>query len=118
MGWDAHAITKFGNPASRCRRYKKAFQAAAEQLKAEGHIVDVYLSSCGLDVSDCGNMLEKATNCSVYDELGWSPELTKKINDSANWQFDVSLDDQWAYLSAKTFLNLCAKLNLGIKFSF
>jgi len=44
--------------------------------------------------------------------------MLKKLNQKANWDFKYKKEDAWAYLSARKFLELCAKHNLSIRFSW
>jgi hypothetical protein len=109
MGWDAFANRTKGH-------IKSTFRPASEAVKDEAGSVDIGLESGWLDCSACARALEAATGQSCYDEFGWSAKKVRKMADGANW--DIEGHDRWALLSAKSFLESCAKINTGINFSW
>jgi ribonucleotide reductase beta subunit family protein with ferritin-like domain len=127
MGWDAYADLpdprnplEDGDLAEREKELERClveFRKAAERVVAEAGSVDGNLSTGGLDVSTCAYMLEQATNQSAYDE-GWSPEKVQLLAKEADWSFAFDTDRKWAYFSALEFLNTCARLGKGIRFSW
>ena len=120
MGWDAYA---FGIKRDWIKKrlrdpvLDKTFKEAEDFVRTAAGTVDGYLRLGGLDVSSCGRMLEKATGESCWVD-GWSSDVVQRLNRTANWKFKYNEDEYWAYLSAKTFLECCAKHNLEITFSF
>jgi hypothetical protein len=122
MGWDAQSsVEVFYGKRSRHiknRRINKLFLDAFKEIQQITGTVDGYLDIGSLDCSICGKMLEKATDQSTYTPLGWSIDVVIALNTSANWEFFYNKKDQWAYLSAKKFLEICAQENLSIKFSW
>jgi hypothetical protein len=127
MGWDAYADplktvwgfedgyvigTRTGDP-----EFDVAVQRArAATLAAGGDgTVDGLLMHGGLDVSTCGRMLSAATGRDVYED--WSPELVQELARTADWSID-SDGSEWAKQSAKAFLERCAELGRGIRFSY
>lgn len=120
MGWDAHSSATYNYENKRFERmaHQKAFLLAVDEVKTLTGAVDGSLIRGGLDCSDCCKMLEEATGASCYDEVGWSPERVKQLNESADWRIPFGKDDAWAYWSARKFLEVCAELKLSIKFSW
>lgn len=108
MGWDAFAETS----------RRAAFKAAAVRVRKQAGSVDGLLGEGGLDCSSCAYALEAATNASAWDEHGWNAEKVKQLAASATWPQEIDPEDKWAVLSAKAFLEVCAKLNCGISFSY
>lgn len=125
MGWDAYAKPvdndwkKDGRIVN--RRQRRVFKEASKEVYEKAGTVDWLLDKGGLDVSTCGEMLAQATGQSVYDENGWNKKRVKELSRTADWSFidhPVDIEDLWAYWSAKKFLEACAKLGLGIRFSY
>ncbi len=122
MGWDAFAepVKNDWNKDGKITdiRKRRVFKKASNEVAKKADTVDWLLEKGGLDVSTCGQMLEKATGQGVYDENGWSKDKVKELNKSACWDFQVDKEDAWAYWSARYFLEACAKLGLRIRFSY
>ena len=122
MGWDAISSVKIEwddmikKMVIITSNEREAFEHAALEVVKEAGSVDCLLEVGSLDVGDCGNMLERATGESVYGGQ-WSSKRVKILNEEANWDFTTSKKDFWAFLSAKMFLELCAKFSLSIKFT-
>jgi hypothetical protein len=112
MGWDAHSSVKKKKEAL------KDFKEAAEWVKAKCGSVDGFLSGGSLDISNSGNMLAEATRESVYDKYGWEEKKVKGLYESAYWDFHYEEEDATYYWSARKFLEVCAKHNLRIDFSW
>lgn len=124
MGWDAFSTAKYNWDKERFvdPAHGRAFKAAVKFVTVT---VDVYVDS-GLkrgllDLSGCGEMLKRATGESVYGPP-WSPDLVRTLNERADWNFtpqDKYLEsDICHYWSAFIFLDTCARLGLGIRFSW
>lgn len=112
MGWDAFSDSfDLEHPPVE-------FVQASEKVKTEAGSADWLLAKGGLDVSTCGEMLEKATHESVYDEDGWPANKVQRLAQEADWAFPVDTKDKWAYLSALEFLNTCSRLGVGVRFSW
>ncbi len=127
MGWDAYATYPNGryllqnwetDHRLKSRRLRMAFEQASADVAAMAGDVDWMLATGGLDVSTCADLLHNATGFSAWDEKGWSPRKVRKATNSANWDFEVPEDDLVSYWSARKFLEVCAELGLGIKFSY
>lgn len=126
MGWDAFATrdgktlkvdwvafsSKLIDPELR-----DAFTTAAHTVQESAGTCDGYLRLGGLDISTCGEMLEKATSRDVYGD-DWPPEEVEELYVNANWGFDIDEEDRWALESAKAFLKVCAENHLGVTFSW
>lgn len=111
MGWDAFAGLRDS--------HKAEFQAAANRVTEKCGGVDPCLQNGYLDFSRCGQELENATGCSVYDQDGWPAEKVKRLAGCAVWLDDeIGEDDIWALESAREFLDTCAAIDSGISFSF
>lgn len=109
MGWDAYANRPQGH-------IRSTFRVASKAVIEEAGSVDIGLESGWLDCSACARALEAATGNSCYDEFGWSSEKVSKLANDAIW--DIEGHPKWALLSAKSFLECCAKINTGIHFSW
>jgi hypothetical protein len=125
MGWDAFAtknklvIKENGKHDYRIinPEHRRLFKNASNYVKRKAKVVDWLLEHGGLDCSICGEMFQEATGRDHY-----GPNCTKKevqkLNRYANWDFEYSEKDAWAYWSARKFLETCAKCNLSIRFSW
>lgn len=127
MGWDAYATYPSGRYLLKnwrtdhrltSNRLRTAFEQASAEVEVLTGDVDWMLATGGLDVSTCGELLYKATGFSAWDEKGWSPRKVKRANHAAIWDFEVPKDDLVPYWSARKFLEVCAELGLGIRFSY
>jgi hypothetical protein len=124
MGWDAFAVplkANWGleNPECGDREFDAAVKAARkDRTDPEPQLIDGLLVQGGLDCSACGEMLERATGRDVYAEDPWSAEEVKRISAEADWTFEVEPTQEWAKRSAKAFLERCAELDRGIRFSY
>ena len=132
MGWDAYAtkndeiVNINWNLYNSDKRpeltdpvLKVTFEKAAQTVRelAEDKY-DWMLSFGGLACSDCARMLEKATGIDTHpiDDSLLSSEQVKNLHKKANWEFAAI--PLWAYWSARKFLEVCAKHNLGMQFSW
>lgn len=111
MGWDAKAVSKG-------ELNYIAFNEARNRVLDNCVTVDGNLKHGGLDCRDCGRMLERATDESVYSETYWHPDKVKDLAGYADWDFNPRRGDEWAYWSAREFLNTCALYGYAIKFSW
>lgn len=118
MGWDAYA-EPFNGLAGPLRKDPDPdfVQTAADVATSEG-TVDGLLAHGGLDVSTCGYALEQATRNNIFTDEPWSPEAVQRLAAAAHWDFEVEPHHGWAKASARAFLNRCAELGRGIRFSF
>jgi hypothetical protein len=133
MGWDAYAVPFNG---LRIRQKKvdgtpnqvgdedyefpdgdPEYIVAEVRVKGQGLIADWLLRHGGLDVSTCGQMLARATGFSVYGE-DWTSEQVQGLSKSADWNFEINEEDEWAKESARAFLERSAELGRGIRFSW
>lgn len=123
MGWDAFSSVKI-EWSNEIRgvvivgKGREEFKQAALEVANEAGNVDFLLHIGALDAFACGNILEQVTGESVYNEKSWSSDFVKELNEKADWDFKVAKEDLWAYLSVKKFLELCAELDLRVKFSW
>ena len=116
MGWDAFATPFNGLTGPEHDAPDPDFVVTARTvLEAEG-CVDGLLEHGGLDVSTCGYALEQATRNNVFVNEPWSAADVQRLAPLARWDFE--LDQPWAKASARAFLNRCAELGRGIRFSF
>lgn len=111
MGWDA-----FTNATQ--QELDEVFEPAAHAVFEQTGAVDSGLAEGWLDCSECARALENATGLSCWDKIGWDEEKVKELAKSAKWPELPNKDGQWAVLSAKAFLDCCAKTGLAIEFSF
>lgn len=115
MGWNAFII--FDDITSDKKELIiNDFNKSSIEIKNTGNYVDGYLHIGGLDCKESGSILEQATRMSVY-VVNWKKEMVKKIFDDSDWCFNNKVDNG-LLLSAMKFLELAAKYNLGIKFSW
>lgn len=127
MGWDAFSepftpgtwgLSKDDPNAEGVKPGDRAWDSCVAELRATGvDAIDGLLYHGGLDCSICGRMLQKATGLSMYGD-SWTPEVVHNFAEIADWSFTVDPDEEWAKASARAFLNHCAKLGKGIRFSF
>ena len=125
MGWDAYAVngigqsilSELGRENPQFNKYKKAFAIVSRQVNLVANGVDAFLSSGALDCSECAYMLQEATNISCWGR-DLSIDDVQTLRTEANWDFEFEPERAWAYYSAKAFLETCAEMRLGIKFSF
>ena len=119
MGWDAHSSAEKNWQKRKLADSKinRMFKNAEAYVKKKASSVDWYLHLAGLDCSSCAKMLEQATGESCWED-GWSEEKVKELAAKANWNFEFEKEKDWAYWSAKKFLETCAKANLSITFSW
>ena len=106
MGWTAIAKT---------RSFSDFKKAEHNVIMAAGY-VDGGLREGYLSTHASARMLDEATGGKCYSE--WRGGDARAIADSANWDFDFDPEDKWAYWSARTFLDVCAKNNLTVSFSW
>lgn len=140
MGWDAYAEPverlyewKDGRSGLRDPEQEAEFAVAvaraedglrAAGLTGDDAVVDGLLRSAGLDCRACGDELARATGADVYPEgprkerWDWSPDDVRRLAATAKWESPDDPGILWAHLSAREFLNTCAALGLGIRFSW
>jgi hypothetical protein len=123
MGWDAYSepFTGFDHGVGEDKYstpdplWAEAVEAARKD-RTDDRIVDGLLQHGGLDCSTCAYALEAATGKDCWGSP-WSPEEVKKLAKKARW--DRVIDEpEWAMRSAKAFLEHCAKLDRGVRFSY
>lgn len=119
MGWDACSSAKQAGSTRKLidPDIDKLFRNADAFVKRKAEFADAGLRIGYLDCSECAHMLERATGKGAWGD-GWSVEQVQQINKEANWDFKFIKEDSWAYWSAKKFLEVCAKANLSIEFSW
>lgn len=114
MGWDAYSSAFY---AIACNSYpsfiQEEFIKASKEVVAKAGFVDGGLKNGMLDCSECAYMIEVATGLSCWDENVWVPSEIK-----FNWDFKFDKEQEWAYYSAKAFIDTCILLSLTIKFSW
>jgi len=128
MGWDAFA-TKDGEGIEWGDSWKKeypyltpadpvlrdAFAAAnARAVGLAGEEVDWLLKSGALDVSTCGEMMARVGIAAWSDDL--APSDVRRYA-KADWG-EPPEKNAWAYWSARIFIETCAELGLGVRFSW
>lgn len=121
MGWDAYAEplkAQWGLETEGDPEFAPAVEAARkDRFDSRNPIIDGLLRQGALDCSACASMMEKATGRSCWSDP-WSPEIVKALAASARWDFPIADHDVWAMRSAKAFLERCAELGRGIRFSW
>lgn len=133
MGWDAFATGTGGVGVDRLAGevpgLAPAFKAAADGVRLQVGAVDGLLKDGGLDCSICAQALELATGRDCWDENGWSAADVRRLAAAANWDFPAEAVARgasrnwadaapWAKASARAFLETCAALGLGIRFTW
>ena len=118
MGWDAYSSAKVDYRKNEIvdLKLQMLFKNAETDVKSKAVYVDGILYKGGLDCSECRDMLQKATNESVYED--WSEEKVREVAAKSNWDFEFEFENAWAYWSARTFLEICSNNNLSISFSY
>jgi hypothetical protein len=93
-----------------------AFQAASEQLRAQGvRGIDGSLEDGGLCSKASANASKAATGITPYG-YQWTAEEVKDIAARADWSFTPADGEEGAKLSAKAFFDVCVQQNLGMGF--
>lgn len=130
MGWDAYA-----EPLD--RHYRKpreefldeparsVFRRAADEVAAlcDG-AVEAMLAEGGLDFRESGDELAKNTGRNVYEDgdrdepWDWSPDLVRELAAKGWPPTDKAGEAAMHYWGARKFLDACAELGLGIRFSW
>lgn len=123
MGWDAFSSAEVDWDKKQIvdKNLDSQFEEAAKFVIEKTGSVDGYLRLGALDVSTCGHMLQEATGENCWSETPWSPEFVKKMYREADWDFKIDAkdtDEKAAYWSARKFLEVCAKHDLSIRFSW
>lgn len=122
MGWDAFATKPDGTDACVVRVDSSPiedvpeFKRRADEVRSAVGTCDGLLAKAALDCSACAYALENATYLNAWHEDGWSPDEVKHAAANANWK--VCKQEPWAVESAKAFLETCAELGYGIRFSW
>jgi len=139
MGWDASAFhpnhemileKDWENNRLLDQTMNKHFQDACSVVKEHAPYHDPMLPLAGLDYSRCSLILTYATNQQCMKNIEWSAKKVKKVATTANWNFnltdfhnkykrshnDTNNFDTY-FWSTRIFLETCAKLNLGIRFT-
>ncbi|MCZ4244968.1 hypothetical protein [Pedobacter punctiformis] len=123
MGWDAYCTPQL---AANNQEFKEASKRVLHYCSS----ADGGLSKGSLGLSDSARMLEKAFEKTGEDTIGFffhpyqddevTPEQVKILSQRLNWNFykEIRYEQRWAYWSAKEFIETCALLGLGIRFSY
>jgi len=90
------------------------FKKLADLIVKHDGSVDCMLARGSLDCSCNAVALEEATGESCYTEIPWDKETVKRLAKTANWDY---VNNNCAF-QARKFLELCAELNLSIRFSW
>lgn len=126
MGWDAYSVNGIGESIClgiskkdpKFNKHKKEFAIVSRQVNLVANGVDALLADGALDCTDCARMIEKACDVTCWTETPWTANYVQMLFLKSNWDFEFDEKKSWAYYSAKAFLETCAKLRLGITFSF
>ena len=120
MGWDAYATENGGKeikviwgkiPNLQNKEYKKVFEASVDKVLETVDEVDWLLSLGGLDCSCFARKIEEVTGKSCWNEDGYTPEEVKEM-------LEDFVKTEEPYDSAYAFVESCAKLGLGMGFSY
>ena len=118
MGWDAYA-TREGRGLDRVTDAEAlgAFRAAAAEVAARAGAVDCQLEGGRLDTWLCRVYIERATG-HLAGNVGWRAEELRERVRAAAWpeEWEVGEGEEWAALSARRFLEVCARYGLGAQF--
>lgn len=118
MGWDAFAFDRDGNEDHNLHDdILKSFRYIFRYVRLKAGSVDGYLDTAALDVSTCAKYVEWFTSYSAWGPP-IPPEYLQQLDESLFEYFSAPPEEQWALLSAKYFVKVCIKHNLGIRFSY
>ena len=92
------------------------FLCASNTVLRDTGNVDKGLRSGQLLSSNSLRMLDRATESDCYEIERWGVDKVKEMSERANWDFRYLTEFTWAYLSAKSFLNICGSSGLSCKF--
>lgn len=116
MAWDAFASIDI-NEDGTLRKYAELFYHAQQAILNSYGTADNGLEKGGLECSLCRTMLERATGLSCKVEY-WDAFTVKVAYNKANWYFHINMHHEWAWASARAFLEVCASCEIGIEFSY
>lgn len=125
MGWDAYSEPftgfKHGLGQDRMNNPDPAYLpavVAARRNRTDDGTIDGLLQHGGLDCSNCCQALEAALpGVSCYGD-DWTSEQVKVYVKTAAWDRAALVTEEWAWRSAKAFLERTAELDRGVHFSW
>lgn len=120
MGWDAYS-TAFNKKDENSLRALNMFRSKSTYISCVlNSSVDCFLHEGGLDLSGCRDVIQKYTEITCYEDL--SPKQVREQYKEFPYDSDLKRiykkEDLIYYYSAKYFLEICIKFNLGINFSY
>lgn len=114
MGWDCFAYGPKGGKITDSK-IKSDFKSAAKKVckKAEYHDIHVGNGFVALDVSDTGQMINRA------GVDAWNAGYKFRVRQlKFNLDFEFQKEEAPYYWSAKLFMEVCEKHDLTIQFSW
>lgn len=128
MGWDAYSLVPRTLAEMQNPQHVIAFKESSKTIVEKFGSVDGSLSNGGLGLSYSASMLEKASEKTGEDVLGFffhpyqddelTPDQVKVLNERLNWNFEIEKGDEAYLQSAKEFIRVCSDLGVGIRFSY
>lgn len=124
MGWDAISSAsdywiKSSTVISK-KKMRKDFKDASQYVSDIAGWVDGGLECGVLGLSGSAYMLERLTGRTAWDPNPWSPDFVKEMYDKITQHevLDGDEDEKAAYWSVRKFMEICAKYNLSVRFSW
>lgn len=119
MGWDCYATRNYEEDAETFGLTDDdlaAFKEVADALRATGcEFIDADLATGGLNLSGCGDAIERLTDFNAWAEEPATPEdVTREARD---WGEIGKQDDPYE-ANAAAFLRVCVDRGLGIYWSW
>ena len=119
MGFDADAFVPDGRSITSDPGLSAAFTAAAEWVVGTSGQVDGFLHIGSLDCGLAIGYLSRGLGRACGPDVGiWLPDEVRALAADAHWPDPVAIpaDEQWAYWSARRFVETCLEQELGIWF--
>ena len=88
------------------------FEEAAKKLE----MADGFLRSAALQLTDCKNLFYNLVKTNIFDCEWTSEDVKKYCSDIDFGEIPTDNDNRTAWVSVKTFIELCLKLEVGILF--
>jgi hypothetical protein len=114
MGWDCFAFGPKGGKITD-PKIKAAFNSAGSEVCKKAEYCDIHVGRgyVALDCSDTGQMINRA------GVDAWNAGHKFRVQAlKFNWDFEFTKEEAPYYWSARLFMEVCAKYDLTIQFSW
>jgi hypothetical protein len=94
--------------------HRERFEAAETRVKELADVADMFLGMGQLRTDTTRDMLGRAVRLDLNRIDSWHPGYVRALSKHTSWDFEVPVNELWAYWSARLFLETCAKWGYGI----